>query len=328
MIQISRLRQAIKARTYINTPRTVEHLKSKTIWSDGFTPEKTYLPSFPKNYQGPFGTPMKVSDPPDLPSYQEALMQENVFSSGAIERIVNELVNVPVLYVNRVHQGHDAERRHPQMNKFIFGDRFGMDIIDLDQTCARLKAAMNVIGNSAFRKAKICFICENPRFRYDVDALASDLGQFTIESMTEDVVTRFDRAFETGEKMPDIFVFFGTGNATATGMSYFVDLANKVHACSIGFVDTDCNPSAMTYRIPANDDSPVAMRFYMNLCSDIIKYGYKLRQDMEDQATTAEEKEAAARAKAAAPKATHAPHAGSLGNVQRSKSRKSNKKSR
>ena len=184
-MKLSKLKHAWKVRNWSKTPATVEYLKEKTIWSENHKPMVTYQPSFPKDYQGKFGTPMKVSDPPDLENVHEALIQENVFEEQVIEKFVDELVSVELLFNNKFHYGHASSRRHPQMNKYIFGERYGMDIIDLEQTLPRLKAALNVLGHSAFRRGKICIICENPKYRHAIDKLAEKLGQYSIDNVQE-----------------------------------------------------------------------------------------------------------------------------------------------
>lgn len=278
-------------RNWSKTPNSIEHLKEKTIWSDNHKPMVSYQASFPKDYQGKFGSPMKVTDPPDLPNLHEALLQENVFGEQVIEKYVDNLVSVEKLYKAKWHLGHASSRRHPQMNKYVFGERYGMDIIDLDQTIPRLKAALNVLGNSAFRKGKICIICENPRYRHEVDRLAEKIGQYSIDVVTASTNKRFNHAFLTGEKMPDVFIFVGVLNQSQVAASPFIDLANRVHSCTIGLVDTDVNPTGITYRIPGNDDSKSSVNLFLEIIHDVITEGYKLREDFIKAIEEAQKKE-------------------------------------
>ena len=159
-----------------------------------------------------------------------------------------------------------------------------MDIIDLDQTLPRLKAAMNVLANTAFRKGSIVFVIEDERYKHQVDVLAKSLGQYSLNksSLTSKITRkRFDYAFFTGEKMPDCFFFFSLHNEFKTQNVQFYDWANMVHACSIGVVDTDVNPTAMTYRIPSSDDGEDVVNFYCDLIEKVVVRAYKMRAVFE-----------------------------------------------
>ena len=79
--------------------------------------------------------------------------------------------------------------------------------------------------------------------------------------------------------MPDVFIFVGVLNQSQVSASPFIDLANRVHACTIGLVDSDVNPTGMTYRIPGNDDSAESVHLFLDLIHDVVVQGYKYRED-------------------------------------------------
>jgi small subunit ribosomal protein S2 len=79
--------------------------------------------------------------------------------------------------------------------------------------------------------------------------------------------------------MPDVFVFVGVLNQSQVSASPFIDIANRVHSCTIGLVDTDVNPTGITYRIPGNDDSADSVHLFLDLVHDVVTQGYKFRED-------------------------------------------------
>lgn len=76
---------------------------------------------------------------------------------------VAQLFTVEDLFRARVHLGHVEGTCDPHMKQFIFGSRLGHHIIDLDQTAAHLRQALNVAAHIAFREGIILFIGRLPQ---------------------------------------------------------------------------------------------------------------------------------------------------------------------
>lgn len=76
---------------------------------------------------------------------------------------VAQLFTVEDLFQARVHMGHVEGTCDPHMKQFIFGSRLGHHIIDLDQTAAHLRQALNVIAHIAFREGIILFVGRLPQ---------------------------------------------------------------------------------------------------------------------------------------------------------------------
>ena len=70
--------------------------------------------------------------------------------------MANELIKK--LLEAGVHFGHQSRRWNPKMKKYIFGERGGIYIIDLEKTVDRLTAARDAIRDIAARGGKILFV--------------------------------------------------------------------------------------------------------------------------------------------------------------------------
>ena len=68
---------------------------------------------------------------------------------------VHKLVTVKDLLNARVHLGHKASALDKRMGQFVFGSRFGISIIDLDQTTVLLRQALNFTAHIAYRKGSL-----------------------------------------------------------------------------------------------------------------------------------------------------------------------------
>ena len=170
------------------------------------------------------------------------------------------------------------------MNKYIFGSRYGMDIIDLDQSHPRFLAAMNVLAHSIFRKGRICIVCDNPKYFHKVDRLSRKCNFYSMaeyEGLSKESQKRWTQSYLTGEKMPDVWVFLGVNGPDGIHTSELVNLCNMTFGLSIGIVDTDVNPTCCTYRVPGNDDSDSAIDFYLKVIEEIWERASRVREEYD-----------------------------------------------
>ena len=83
---------------------------------------------------------------PDLPENRKDPLQHFDYFG------VSGLFTVKSLFDNRLHLGHTKRSLTPGMAPFVFGTRFDMCLIDLDQTALLLRQALNFIAHTAYRK--------------------------------------------------------------------------------------------------------------------------------------------------------------------------------
>lgn len=208
-----------------------------------------------------------------------------------------------------VHFGHQTRRWNPQMKRYIFMERNGIYIIDLQKTLQCIDAARNAIqkvvrggGHVLFvatkKQAKSIVVEESLRcasysvterwlggmltnFKtirssikrlHDLDKMAAD---GTFEKLAKKEVSRLSRERERLE-------FSFSGIKTMPGLPslvFIVDTKKEKIAVSearrlgipiVGIVDTNCDPTQIDFPIPGNDDALRAIKLFARFASDTI----------------------------------------------------------
>ncbi len=223
-----------------------------------------------------------------------------------------------------VHFGHQTRRWNPQMKKFIFMERNGIYIIDLQRTLKCLQEANNAIdrvvrggGHVLFvgtkKQAKPIIVEESKRcgqfnvterwlggmltnFRTikasitrlkELDRMATD---GTFEKLSKKEVSRLSRERERLE-----FAFSGIKEMPGLpSILFVVDTkkekiavaeANRLGIPIVGVVDTNCDPTVIDYPIPGNDDALRAIRLFTHHAADTIIDAHAAARDGSGQET-------------------------------------------
>ena len=211
-----------------------------------------------------------------------------------------------------VHFGHPTRRWHPKMKPFVFTQRNGIHIIDLQKTLDRLEAAAEFIRQVAMTGKKILFVGTKKQAQDAVSSealraeqpwvnqrwLGGTLTNFrTIQSRIDFLVRQEDRrakgefAFlpkkEAGrleERIGKLNRYLG-GIKEMTempGALYVIDAAREKIAIAEGrkmgipivaIADTDCNVDLIDYPIPGNDDAIRALRLMTGRIADAVVEG-------------------------------------------------------
>ena len=208
-----------------------------------------------------------------------------------------------------VHFGHQTRRWNPQMKKFIFMERNGIYIIDLQKTlqCWRdaqaaiekvVRGGGHVLFVATKKQAKSIVVEEVARsgqfyvterwlggmltnFKtirtsikrlHDLDRMATD---GTFEKMSKKEVARLSRERERLQ-----FNFAGIKEMPGLpALVFVIDTkkekiavaeANRLAIPVVGIVDTNCDPSVIQFPIPGNDDALRAIRLFTRLVADTI----------------------------------------------------------
>ncbi|KAE8162010.1 ribosomal protein S2, flavodoxin-like domain-containing protein [Aspergillus tamarii] len=183
-------------------------------------------------------------------------------------------VTLELLLASQTHLGHSTSRWNPQNSRYIFGIRDGIHVVSLDVTAAYLRRAAKVVEEVAARGGLILFVgTRKGQKRYVVRAAELAKGYHIFErwipgSLTngqqilghcetkvvnamDDEIPKYREALADRSVLkPDLVVCLNP-------------LENVVllHECglnnvpTIGVIDTDADPTRVTYPIPSNDDS-------------------------------------------------------------------------
>lgn len=184
-----------------------------------------------------------------------------------------EDVTLEQLMASQTHMGHNTARWNPANSRYIYGVRQGIHIVDLETTLAHLRRAARVVEEVAFRGGLILFVGTR-KGQMDVVTKAARLSgachlftKWTPGGITNrDVILRDkelrmvdeqDQAVDGFDEhirdrrpvVPDLVVCLNPlENYT---LLYECGLASVP---TVGVIDTDADPSWVTYAIPANDD--------------------------------------------------------------------------
>jgi small subunit ribosomal protein S2 len=224
------------------------------------------------------------------------------------------LVNIEKLVQAGVHFGHRTRRWNPKMKKYIFGKRNGIHIIDLRHTQESLKRAHEATVHITEQGKGVLFVGTKKQAKDIIKEEAMRGGIFYVtERWLGGLLTNFDtliqrvhrlREFEQmkedgrWELLPKKELsrvekeysrlakyFVGIKNMDRLpGLIYIVDInkditalkeARKVGIPIAAIVDTNVDPTDITYPIPANDDSIRSISLITKIMTDAVIEGRK-----------------------------------------------------
>ena len=231
-----------------------------------------------------------------------------------------------------VHFGHQTRRWNPKMAEYIFTERNGIYIIDLQKTVRYLDTAYNFIRDVAASGQSVLFVGTKKQAQDSVREEAERCGMHFVNTRWlggmltnfQTIRHRIDR-LEQLKKMRDDGTFDllpkkevikyeltieklekflgGVKNMDRLpGVIYVVDSkkeqiavaeARKLHIPVVAIVDTNCDPDLIDYIIPGNDDAIRAVKLISAAMADAVLEGKQGEQyDLEEDITPAEPTEA------------------------------------
>jgi len=211
-----------------------------------------------------------------------------------------------------VHFGHQTKKWNPKMEKFIFGEKEGIYIIDLEQTAKLLLEACNFLNEVALAGSYILFAGTKKQAQSIIKEEAKKCNMFYVnqrwlggtltnfqtirksikklesfENMKEDGT--YDNLSKKERSMTDKKILKLLKNLEGIrkmerlpGALFVVDSkkeaiavheANKLSIPVVALVDTDCDPDKIDYVIPGNDDAMKSIAFVASLISKSVTEG-------------------------------------------------------
>ncbi len=219
-----------------------------------------------------------------------------------------------------VHFGHQTRRWNPKMKKFIFTERSGIYIIDLQKTVKKLEEAYFFMRDVAAEGKTILFVGTKKQAQESIESEAKRCGQYFVSNRwLGGMLTNFktmrsrvaklneiDKLEETGDinLLPKKEVIKlmaekekleknlgGIRNMTSVpGAIFIVDPRKERIAVAeaktlgipiIAIVDTNCDPDEIDYPIPGNDDAIRAVKLIASKMADAVLEG-KQGEQLED----------------------------------------------
>ena len=223
-----------------------------------------------------------------------------------------------------VHFGHQTRRWNPKMKRFIYGERSGIYIIDLNQTLSRIETAYTYVRDTVAGGGTILFIGTKKQAQDPIQSYAEKCGMpYINERWLGGMLTNFETMAKRVEKMKEYermklsgeFELMhkkealllsreleklqrnlgGIRNMTRRPDAVFVlDTkkehigvieANKLGIPVVAVVDTNCDPDLCQYVIPGNDDAIRAGTLMCRVISDAVEEGRFIASRRNPQAT-------------------------------------------
>ncbi len=228
------------------------------------------------------------------------------------------MVTMRQLLESGVHFGHQTKRWNPKMKKYIFGARNGIYIIDLQKTIKLYRTAYKTIVDTVAEGGDVLFVGTKKQAQESIKEAAVNSGMYwvnnrwlggmmtnfntikksinrlhkletmkadgTYELLPKKEVLKLEKKREKLEKNLGgvkemkkapacIFVIDTRREAIA------VAEANKLGIPVVAIVDTNCDPDAVDYVVPGNDDAIRAIKLFCNSISEACIEGKALRDE-------------------------------------------------
>jgi small subunit ribosomal protein S2 len=211
-----------------------------------------------------------------------------------------------------VHFGHQTRRWNPKMQRFIFGERNGIYIIDLQQTLTRIETAYSFVRDLVAEGGSVLFIGTKKQAQDPIQSYAERCGMpYVNERWLGGMLTNFETIAKRVEKMQEYERMRATGEFDAMpkkealilgreleklqrnlgGLRRMTKLpeavfildtkkehigvteANKLHIPIVAVVDTNCDPDVIQYVIPGNDDAIRSGTLMCRIIADAVDEG-------------------------------------------------------
>jgi len=243
-----------------------------------------------------------------------------------------------------VHFGHQTKRWNPKMRPYIFGARKGIHIMDLQQTVKMFRTAHDFIASVVANGDKIIFVGTKRQAQDVIKSEAERAGMYYVTNRwLGGTMTNFQTIKRSIDRMKNLEAMFEDGSINRflkkeiVRMQREVNKLNKnlggikdmeklpaaafiidphrediaVKECRtlgipiVAVVDSNCDPDAIDYLIPGNDDAIRSIKLFASAIADAClegkdQYAAEMDKDAEVELAKAAQQEAALEAKSAA----------------------------
>lgn len=221
-----------------------------------------------------------------------------------------------------VHFGHLRKKWNPKMLPFIFAEKKGIHIIDLNKTTESLQEVAAVLKQIARSGKKIMFVGTKKQAKEIVTECARRVNMpYATERWLGGMLTNFNTVRKSVKKMQSIDKMLGDGSAESLtkkerlqlqrdrdkmdkvlgGISqlgrvpaalFIIDIghehialaeAKRLGITTFGIVDTNCDPNKVDFAIPGNDDATKSIAIITQYITAAIAEGLAERQAAKDE---------------------------------------------
>jgi small subunit ribosomal protein S2 len=237
-----------------------------------------------------------------------------------------------------VHFGHLKKKWNPKMLPYIFAEKKGIHIIDLNKTVEGLQETAAALKSIAKSGKKIMFVATKKQAKEIVSDCAKRVNMpYVTERWLGGMLTNFNTVRKSVKKMQSIDKMLNDGSidnltkkerltlsrdkdkmekvlggiaqiSRIPAALFLVDIghehialaeAKRLNITTFGMVDTNCDPNKVDFAIPANDDATKSIAILVNYITAAIAEGLAERQAEKDDDDASGDGDESAEAKAA-----------------------------
>jgi small subunit ribosomal protein S2 len=219
-----------------------------------------------------------------------------------------------------VHFGHQTKRWNPKMKEYIFGERNGIYIVDLQKTLKLFKDAMRYVAEMAAQNKTVLFVGTKRQAQEAIAEEASRCSMFYVNNRwLGGLLTNYTTAQKSIKRLKELEAMATEGNWEGRPKKEIVRLererkhldsnlkgikdmnglpdlmfvidsskeaiavqeARKLGIPVVAVVDTNCDPDVVDYVIPGNDDALRAIRLFTNKVADAVIEGRALATEQD-----------------------------------------------
>ena len=234
------------------------------------------------------------------------------------------VVTTRQLLESGVHFGHQTRRWNPKMKRFIFGERNGIYIIDLQQSLSYIDSAYAFVKETVARGGQILFVGTKKQAQEAIAEQATRVGMpYVNQRWLGGMLTNFGTISKRTAKMKELEALDFT-NVAASGLTkkellqeerkkdklektlggirdmhklpqaiwivdtkkehLAIDEARKLHIPIVGILDTNCDPDEVDFPIPGNDDAIRSVALLTRIIADAAAEGLLARSSQRTEA--------------------------------------------
>jgi len=238
------------------------------------------------------------------------------------------VIPMKALLESGVHFGHRTNKWDPRMKPYIFTERNGIHIIDLQQTSKMLTHAFNVVRETVANGGTVLFVGTKRQAQETIAAESERCGMpFVTERWMGGILTNWSTMYARVQELERLEKLRDTNELErltkkeglligreitrlSTRLSgirkmkrrpdllFIVDVGREIAAVReanllgipiVAMVDTNCNPLDIDYVIPSNDDAIRAIKLLVAKVADAVMEGKAARKEEVDEKPTPEE---------------------------------------
>ncbi len=209
-----------------------------------------------------------------------------------------------------VHIGHRTHKWDPRARKFIFGERNGIHIIDLEKTAVYLEKALDFLNKAGKEGKTVLFVSTKPQSIKLLEDAAKDCGMpYVVSKWIPGLLTNFgtikkrikylsdmkeqeksgefekytkNEASKLRKEMDKLQISLGgvENMKSLPDVLFALDVvrdeivvkeAKKIGIPVVGIVDTNSDPNSVDYPIPGNDDALKSLEYFVGKISETLK---------------------------------------------------------